>query len=1399
MNISILVAVCTNAYMTSTFKWFSSITLVILLVLTAPDSHLFAQQHQYRFELLDVRNGLSGNQVNAIAKDEKGFMWFGTLSGLSRYDGYNFKVFRHIPGDTTSISDDYINLVSTGPNRTVCVLTRTGWNVFDRRTEKFTTNVEPILHVSKRGLVGIYKDKKQNFWYVRQGVGITRYNPSSNTKTDYNASSKSCKLFSDNVTSLSEDSWGNIWISYAEGILEKLDVVKNAIVFRSDVLKRSTNELNASYKLFTDSDGDLWIYCSGAEKGIFYYKPAANSLLAINKESNTIRLNANLVGGISEDDNGNIWVATDHGGINLINKKDLSIRYLLNNENDNKSLTQNSLSSIYKDDEGTMWLGTFKRGLNYFHKSSLNFPLFQRKPGNPGGLMYNDINAFAEDKKGNLWIGTNGGGLIYFNRASGTFKQYLHDPSNPLSLSNNVVVCLRIDKEDKLWVGTYFGGLNYFDGNKFIRYKHEERNPGSLADDRVWEIFEDSQNRLWVGTFQQGLELFDRKENRFIHHRPGSGNTVRSGYISSLMEDTNGDLWIGTAWGIDVLSKKTGLFRHFQHLENDKTTISHSNIISILQDSRGLIWVATKDGLNLYDREKENFKVYRTEHGLPDNTILTLVEDNNHNFWASTPNGLSNIIVSASANKQVSLQFKNYDETDGLQGRQFNENAAYKMKTGELIFGGNDGFNMFLPSKINYNKTALNLVVTDLQIFNSPVKIGEEYNGRVVLNESISEAKELTLNYNQNVFTIEFAALDFLNADKIKYAYTLEGFNSGWLTTDGRNRKAPFTNLDPGDYTLLVKASYQDGSWSKPLSLKIHILPPFWLTPFAYLLYALLFITALVFARKMTILRARQKFQIESERQEAHRLHELDMLKIKFFTNVSHEFRTPLSLIITPLEKIITQSAPTPEKKQFLLIHRNAKRLLNLVNQLLDFRKLEQQELHLNKTPGDILSFIKEVSHSFFDIAESKKIAFSFHSPQERVLTMFDHDKVERILFNLLSNAFKFTPVGGAVNVLVEVNESGNERTIQIKVFDSGIGIAKDKQEKIFDRFFQNEIPGSMVNEGSGIGLAIIKELIKLHGGTISVESEEDKGSCFTVTLPLILLSRENMEDFKQEDEELNDLISADNTLQPAQEEQKKGQQRRKTVLLVEDNHDFRLYIKENLESFYNVIEAPNGKIGWQKTLSEHPDLVVCDISMPEMNGIDLCKKINADSRTAFIPVILLTAMTGEDQQLAGLQTGASDYMTKPFNFEILLSKIKNLLSQQETFKKTYQKQVQVKATTVVTESADDRFIQQALEIIEKNISNTDFSVEEMSKQMFMSRVALYKRLFNLSGKTPIEFIRSIRLHRAAQLLEKNEFTVAEVAYEVGFNNPKYFTKYFKQEYSILPSSYAAEKKKEKS
>jgi signal transduction histidine kinase/DNA-binding response OmpR family regulator len=910
-----------------------------------------------------------------------------------------------------------------------------------------------------------------------------------------------------------------------------------------------------------------------------------------------------------------------------------------------------------------------------------------------------------------------------------------------------------------------------------------------------------------VGTLAAGLDRFDRENNRFIHYRPGAPNSVRSGYISELMEDKEGNLWVGTAFGIDVLDAATGQFRHYGNVAGNPASLSNDNVISIFEDSRGFLWVGTREGLNLLDRRRQTFSTFRTADGLPDNTILTILEDNDHNLWLSTPSGLSNMIVSPDAHHvgRYSFRYKNYDESYGLQGREFNENAALKTRTGELLFGGAGGFNLFDPQQLGASARNPVLVLTDLQLFNKTVGIGEPFNGHTPLPQSITESREITLRYNENVFSIGFAVLDLLNAEKVKYAYKLEPFNKDWLVSDDKTRKAVYTNLDPGKYTFKVRTANDEGAWNdQALELGITILPPFWKTPLAYTLYVLLLAGILVLARRMILQRAHMRFALEQERKEAHRLHELDRMKTRFFTNVSHEFRTPLSLILTPLDKIIKHTRDPQEQDQLHLIHRNARRLLNMVNQLLDFRKLEMQELRLNAVSGDIVPFIRELSFSFTDMAGKKNIDFSFHSELHSLPVSFDQDKLERILFNLLSNAFKFTPEHGRVEVALAL-APGSPRHLRLIVKDTGIGIDKDQREKIFERFFQSDLPGSMLNQGSGIGLSITREFVKLHDGVIRVESEPGQGSCFTVLLPVpddatpvFVLSVANPPSSATGPSSTAPIAgppaitpdprSASATplsATPPHPNTKKPQ-----VLLVEDNEDFRFYLKDNLKEFFIILEAADGKEGWQKTLGAHPDLVVSDISMPEMNGIDLCRKIKADSRTSFIPVILLTALIGEEQQLKGLETGANDYMTKPFNFEILLSKIRNLLTQQDTARKTWQRQVQAHPAGAPAESPDEKFIRQALDLVERNISNPDFSVEAMSRALFLSRVALYKKILALTGQTPIEFIRSIRLKRAAQLLEKSRFTIAEIAYEVGFNNPKYFSRYFKAEFGMLPSAY---------
>lgn len=1379
-------------------KFYSLVAVTLIFVCI----NALGQSSQYRFSHLDVGDGLSHNQVNCIFKDSQGFMWFGTASGLNRFDGYTFKIFRHDDNNKNSVIYDFITKVFEGPDKKLWISTRGGYCFYDPETEQFNSDMSLLLRPLKlplyQNVTQVVRTGPSDFWFLYPDSGIYRYNTlTKQTKRYYHSSNSTPALYSSSISDITVDAKGNIWIVYGDAAVEMFDIKANKISYHTDIFKNAYNNKNASYSLTVDRDNDLWFYQLYVESGVFYYNRSTGALQHIDKESAGLKLKANLITNIVQADDGRIWISTDHGGISVLDKNKFEITSLLNREDDPKSLRQNT-ATLFKDNVGIIWAGTFKKGISYYHKNIIRFPLYRHFASDPASLSFNDVDKFAEDKPGNLWIGTNGGGLIYFNRKTGKYTQYKHDPANPNSLSNDIIIDLCIDHDQKLWIGTYFGGLDCFDGKTFIHYKHNDKIATSIADDRVWRILEDSSNRLWIGTFDGGLELFDRSKK--IFYMPFKQSDIRSRLISSIFEDKQGNIWIGGYLGVDVILKNNRRVVHYISNGNSSNGLIDNTVNSINQDSRGLMWIATAGGLSILNPGTNTFTSLTKRNGLPANSISNTLEDNKGAMWLSTSNGLSRVSLTPAING-FAFHLENFDETDGLQGREFNIGSALKTRSGELIFGGGDGFNMFDPANIEPVTNKPHLVFTDFQLFNKSITANSAIDGHVVLSKAISATREITLNHSENVFSIEFAALDFLNPGKVKHQYMLDGFDKGWVNADNRTRKASYTNLDEGNYVFKVRASNSEGVWNPDyISLKIKILPPFWKSTFAYIIYLALFIGVLLLIRQRGIQKIRRQFAaekekeeakllIEQERQEVKRMQELDQLKIKFLTNVSHEFRTPLSLIMAPVDKMLTRADPE-QKQQLSMIGKNARRLLNLVNQLLDFRKMEVQELKLHRKPGDIVKFIKEISLSFTDIAEEKEIDFVFDTTDESLFTSFDHDKIERILFNLISNAFKFTQAGGKVSVLLNLDkDAGTDALLEIKVIDTGIGIPFEKQNKIFERFFQHEIPESMINQGSGIGLAITREFVKMHGGEISVESEPDHGSCFIIKLPLVIHNLLEP-DLLLNDEGDNVELKIINHYESKSEPKPQYAAKKPTVLIVEDNDDFRFYLKDNLKDIFFIIEASNGRDGWQKALSQHPDIIVSDISMPEMTGIELCKKLKGDKRTSHIPVVLLTALTGEAEQLKGLEIGANDYITKPFNFEILLSKIKNLLILRDTYKRTYKKQMDVQLQETPLQNEDEKLLRSIVEYIELNILNENLSVEELSRQMNMSRGSLYNKVLMLTGKSPVEFIRSIRLKKAVYLLENSQLTISQICYEVGFNTPKYFTKLFKDEYNTLPSAY---------
>jgi len=1347
-------------------------------------------QHRYNFSRLDINNGLSDNRVNCFLKDRRGYVWIGTLFGLNRYDGRNLRVFTSRQQDSTTVSENNIEKLFEDPDGRIWISMRGSQNIFNPRDEKIIRKTSSLLksyHLPPGKLTDIVRGQEDRFWFLHSSEGLYRYTASDKKMVRVTVpGNDAMRPVPGDAVMVAEDHAGGVWVVYRNGVLERLDIKTLAVTKTNrDLQHFFSNPIE--FKIMVDQDNDLWIHTRSSNQGIFFLQQG-RSLINFNTHSREIKLSSDILTGVEQDNAGMIWVGTDHGGVNIIDKKNRSVITILHNEEDAKSISQNSTSVVYKDRDGFIWLGTYKKGVNIYHENLVRFNTYQHKLSDPRSLPYDDINAFAEDEKGNIWIGTNGQGLIYFDRVSQRFTQYKHDPKSNNSLSSDVIVSLFFDRHHELWIGTFYGGLNRYDGKKFTHYKHSSTDTTSIGDDSIWEIYEDSQQRLWIGTISAGVDLFDRSNNRFLHYnRYVDQNSIHASYVPVITEDHDHNVWFGTGYGLDVLPANSKVFKQYLNDASDPKSLSGNSIISLLEDSRRNLWIGTSEGLNLFRPDSGTFRVFTTAEGLPHNTVLTLADDDVGNVWMGTSNGLSCMMLSRDNDGKVTgYQFRNYTQADGVQGKQFNEGAVLKTKKGELVFGGSNGFNIFKPEEIRPDTSKPRVIIADFQVANRTVHVGDTVNGDVVLPQSLDYLQTITLNSKNNVFSLELAVLNFFSPDKVRYKYMLKGFDKDWIFPDAGSRKVAYTNLDGGHYTFMAMASNSDGIWSdKIYTVNVEVLSPFWKTKTAVFVYVLVAMGIFFLARRLAVERERMKNRLKSERQAALQMHELDLMKIKFLTNVSHEFKTPLSLILAPIEKLLSRPTDTDLTTQYQMIQRNARRLLNMVNLLLDFRKMEVQEIKFNPTQGDIVGFIKDTAGSFSDISEKKNIDFIIKSNVDRLLTFFDKDKLERILFNLLSNAFKFTPVQGKVGVSINIitKFDSSQQWLELRVSDTGIGIPSDKIDKIFDRFYQHDVPVSLLNQGSGIGLSIAREFVQAHQGTIQVKSELEKGSEFIVSIPL-------------PESEVTNLLEPEEPVATIQEAEyaEVVHDHWKVLLLVEDSEDFRFYLKDNLRGHYKILEASDGQEGLDLALKHLPDLIVSDVAMPVMDGLTLCSQIKSNESISHTPVILLTARSDEKQKIEGFDTGADDYITKPFSFEMLQSRIKNLIIRRENKHKAIRKLIDVKPTEIAVTSLDQKFIRNAIAIVEENMSNSNFRVEGLSEKLGISRVHLYKKLTSLTGKAPLEFMRTLRMQRAAQLLGTSKMSISQIAYQVGFNNPKYFAKYFKEEYNMTPSAYAASK-----
>lgn len=1358
------------------------LTVVILCSLT-----MLWGMNEFSFKHLGVNDGLSNSQINYIAKDSQGFMWFSTSHGLNRYDGYGFKVFTRNSKDPFSLPDNYVDDVQENADGLLWVHTsRAGYVYYDPEKETFHP-AAPLLK-ERYGIPHaptlMYIDKEKNIWsYANDGI---YYYDIKEQRLHFYPIDERLKKQAVSLAAFAEDENG-ILLLYSNAYFERIDRDTKEITLRNNELVNEAETKMYKYGILVDSDGDYWVFGDG---GIWIYHPKDKSWNYLNdRKDSPYVLSGNHVRDVKKDAKNQIWIAMDHGGINIINKSQRTIKYLQNDIFNERSILQNSIIRLYCDDSGGVWVGYYKRGVSYYNESVFKFRTDHFSEFNRFKNFASDVNMIAEDQQDNLWVGTSNG-LIFMNRKSDERKLYQHTPGKN-SLSGDVIVSMLKSRDGKTWIGTFRDGLNVFDGQTFAHYRHQPGNPNSLVNDNVWSLAEGDNGYIWIGTLGNGLQSLDPHTGKFTQISQ-SGTEFGGEFITSICVSRDGNLYLATSNGITVYSPSGNTLEKLQTNKKGTQALSHQVLNDIYEDTRGLLWIATAEGLNIYDRKNDEIIIPVTDKALRSEIILAIVEDNNKNMWVTTTSNIFNVIVSSDPRTGVfTYTVHRYGELDGLQGQQFNTRAIIKTRRGEIIAGGIQGLSFFDPEGLKYNNETPKIEFTDLQLFNQAVKIDSVYGGNRILTRSISRTEEIRLKYRQNVFSVSFSAMNYILPEKTRYMYMLEGFNTDWLTTDVN--KLTYTSLPPGKYTLKVKAINSDGFSNHEISkLKIVIDPPFWSSPIAYILYLLIVICVLLLARREILRNERQKFKLVQIEQEAQQKHEIDDMKLRFFTNISHELRTPLTLIISPLENVIRQIESKDQKNKLEMVHRNAMRLLGMVNQLLDFRKSDVKGHQLNPAQGDIVDFIHNVSNSFNEYSEKKNIRLIFFSAIKDLLMVFDEDKMGKIIMNLLSNAFKFTPEGGRVDVSLDLLTAadGQSEQLEIRISDTGIGINDEDKELIFERFYQVQQKEGQKTGGSGIGLHLVKEFVALHNGTITVLDNLGKGSVFLIKLPVVhaQIVQEQEVVPVTENMEVSDDILVDDEIEGEDVESKKSGL--PVILIVDDNEDFRLFMRDSLTAEYVVEVAVDGAKAWEMIPELQPDIIVSDVMMPEMDGNELARLVKTDIRTSHIPLILLTARSAKEQKLEGLESGADDYITKPFDFDILSLRIKKLLQLRQKRQKNFNPQMEIAPSEIVITSLDEKLIKKAIQYVENNISRSELSVEELSSELNMSRVHLYKKMVSITGKTPIEFIRIIRLKRAAQYLRESQQTVSEIAFQTGFSNPKYFRKYFKEEFGVLPSEY---------
>lgn len=1369
---------------------FSKTALFALMFACVLVQYTAAQDRSIAFTSISSKDGLSSNTINAIIKDRYGLMWFATDDGLNKFDGTNFRIYRQGLNDSATLRSNRITTLFEDQTGNLWVGTDGGGvSIYNRGEDNFSNLEYPGINNSVNKILA---DAFGKVWIAHYS-GLTVIDPMSRKSFTFKPDAqKRGQLTTNAVLTVFRDKRNTMWLGTTDGLFRYNRKAREFIHYKHDPGLPSSLVDNYVKAIVEDAKEALWISTS---RGLCVMRPdRAGFETSFNHIKNYQTLAASNTGPLDIDTQGRLWIGTNHG-LYILNPKSGEVVNFLPDKRDKHSLASRSINSIHIDKlAGIHWLGTYHSGISKYDK---NLSLFRLKEANPfdiKGLSDSRVTSFAMKSSGEIYVGTDGGGLNVFDRRTELFRRVsIPGATHPRGLS---IQALEMTASKDLWIGTFGDGVFTLSSDGTVKKFQKGKTTTNLSSNEVFAITEDSRGSVWIATNGGGLNVYNPATKGFFKYDATLAHDSRfhlplNNFLRVIEEDRSGNIWVGShGAGMAMYNARNKKFTTYNRTGNN---LASDIVLSILSDRNNNLWVGTSGGgLNLLNIKTNKFISFDEKDGLANNVVHEILEGEDARLWLSTNAGISSF-------DRKTNTFKNYSYHNGLQHSNFVLGSGLRTPDDVLFFGGLEGFNYFRPSDLKRNSNIPFLLFTDFKVSGKSVRPSANSG----LDAHISVAKEITLAYKQN-FSLSFVAINYTSPKENLYSYMLEGFDNVW-THPGAGRTASYTNLDPGEYTFRVRARNNDGVWSsKAASIKIIVAPPFWRTIYAYFVYMLTIVGLLAYYRYRTVKKLNARFASEQERKETERMRELDNLKIKFLTNLSHEFRTPISLIMGPVSDLASSESDEKKIGQLNMVKRNARRLLNLVNQLLDFRKMEENELSLNLVEGDVISFIKDVAESFQDLSERKKIKFSISSSIQSLYTSFDHDKIERILFNLFSNAFKYTPEDGSVQLeIVQQKQGAGPFTtwLTLKVSDTGIGIPADKKEKIFDRFYQNYTGAAILNQGTGIGLAITKEFVKMQAGSIEVESGPDKGTTFIINLPFTPLqglenSEPETERSVQEPVELETEQEGPQDTWESVQSASTGWSEMPSVLLVEDNEDFRQYLKEKLEGHYRISEASNGKEGWQKALSSHPELIVSDISMPEMDGIEFCRKVKIDKRTSHIPVILLTALTAEEEQVRGLQTGASDYMTKPFNFEILHTKIHNLLSLNRSLKNTYTKQIKVSTPEIEIESEDAKLLSKVLTYIEQNVNDPKFSVVDLSKQVGMSRSSLYNKIMQLTGQSPIEFIRNVQLDKAAALIEKSDLNIAQIGYKVGFATPNYLAKSFRVRFGVSPSEYMHIKRK---